>query len=285
MGRNYGQTTIKALFHEARTCAYPGCGASIIFRDRGAVTAVADIAHIRSESPSGPRHDPAYAGDLNGPENLILLCGTHHRPVDFHESLYTTGELLAWKAAQVADAAGGGGTEISDADVRSYVRLSAEESSALAGVARLAQRVTDRCRSAQADIDEVRSEYEIARLRAYRSFSPVYEIDDDVKRAEEPIPIGRFSLSGVEEAQWAERRRAATVPHSEPAIAALGALNEEVAVLRMWTPGLAPWLRVVVDRAEAMLRATGDRASLTTAEEDLNRAVASLWAATNGAST
>ena len=284
MGRNYSQTTIKTLFHEARTCAYPDCGGPIIFRDRGAVTAVADIAHIRSESPSGPRHDPAYVGDLNGPENLLLLCGMHHRPVDFHESLYTIEELLAWKSAQVADAAGGG-TEISDADVRSYARLSAEESSALAGVARLAQRLTDRCLGAQADIDEVRREYEKARQRAFGGYGPVYEIDDDGNRAEEPIPISRFSLSEVERAQWADRERAATQPHSEPAMAALGALNEEVAVLRMWAPDLAPWLRAVVDCAEAMPRATGDGADLAAAEEALNVAVSSLWAAANGEST
>ena len=76
MPRSYTIPTIKALFGQARACAYPGCGAPLVFEDRGVTTTVAEIAHIRSASPGGPRHDPSYNGDLDGPENLLLLCGT-----------------------------------------------------------------------------------------------------------------------------------------------------------------------------------------------------------------
>jgi hypothetical protein len=68
MGRNYTLPAIKTLFGEASRCAYPGCSEPLIFRDRGRATAIAEIAHIRSESPNGPRHDPDYDGDINGPE-------------------------------------------------------------------------------------------------------------------------------------------------------------------------------------------------------------------------
>jgi len=72
----------------------------LIFPDREKSTVVAEIAHIRSESPDGPRHDPNYNEDVNGPSNLLLLCGKHHRPVDRHEELYEIEELEAWKTAQ-----------------------------------------------------------------------------------------------------------------------------------------------------------------------------------------
>jgi hypothetical protein len=93
------------LFARARQCAYPGCDERLILEHRGQLTVVAEIAHIRSESADGPRHDPAYPAELiNEEENLLLLCGTHHKPVDDHESLYPVDELLRWKREQTATA-------------------------------------------------------------------------------------------------------------------------------------------------------------------------------------
>ncbi len=54
-------------------------------------TATAEIAHIQLESPDGPRYDAEYTDDVGGPDNLLLLCGKHHKPVDRHESSYTRG--------------------------------------------------------------------------------------------------------------------------------------------------------------------------------------------------
>ena len=99
MPRNYTLSTIKTLFGEARAPTR-GCEEPLIFPDREKSTVVAEIAHIRSESPDGPRHDPNYNEDVNGPSNLLLLCGKHHRPVDRHEELYEIEELEAWKTAQ-----------------------------------------------------------------------------------------------------------------------------------------------------------------------------------------
>ncbi|KJK43684.1 hypothetical protein UK23_32150 [Lentzea aerocolonigenes] len=57
MARTYAEKTIKLLFGAARWCAYPGCEAALVFEDRGVLTVVAEIAHIRSEKPRGPRYD------------------------------------------------------------------------------------------------------------------------------------------------------------------------------------------------------------------------------------
>ncbi|MET7375854.1 hypothetical protein [Micromonospora arida] len=102
MPRTYKQSAIKLLFGTATHCAYPGCDAKLIFMDRGLYTPTVEIAHIRSEKPDGPRYDAAYPKDkINGFENLLLLCGQHHPPVDQHESAYGVAELMEWKRLQV----------------------------------------------------------------------------------------------------------------------------------------------------------------------------------------
>lgn len=154
MSRNYSLPTIKALFGEASACAFPGCVSPLVFRDRGQITIVAQIAHIRSEQRNGPRYDPDYPQELiDEHENLLLLCGTHHPPVDRHESLYPTSELLEWKREQVAGA--GGGIPISDAEARRFARLSEEEKHAIAQVARLARRVSAAAERTQRAVGEV----------------------------------------------------------------------------------------------------------------------------------
>ncbi|MFC8952363.1 hypothetical protein ACFT8P_06925 [Streptomyces sp. NPDC057101] len=101
MGRSYTQKTIKLLFGTATHCAYPECDRPLILKERGLYTPTAQIAHIRSEQKEGPRYDQSYPLDkINDFENLLLLCGDHHPPVDRHVSQYSTEELLSWKARQ-----------------------------------------------------------------------------------------------------------------------------------------------------------------------------------------
>lgn len=122
MGHSYGLTTIKSLFGQATHCAYPECPEPLVFEDvsRGVRSIAAQISHIRSEKPGGPRYDPTYPRELlNSEENLLLLCGKHHTPVDQNDSVFTVEELLAWKAAQVAQ---GGGTIVSDRELADLVR-------------------------------------------------------------------------------------------------------------------------------------------------------------------
>ncbi|WP_143662033.1 hypothetical protein [Streptomyces glaucescens] len=105
MSHSYTDRTLKLLFGSASHCAYPGCSQPLVFKDRDRLTVVAQIAHIRSEKLNGPRHDPDYDKELLDTfENLLLLCGVHHLPVDQHESVYTVEELEEWKEAQTAQA-------------------------------------------------------------------------------------------------------------------------------------------------------------------------------------
>ncbi|USX55629.1 HNH endonuclease [Lentzea sp. HUAS12] len=120
MARTYAEKTIKLLFGAARRCAFPGCDVALVFEDRGLLTVVAEIAHIRSEKARGPRYDSTYPSKLiNSPENLLLLCGPHHKPVDDHASAYPVDELLSWKARQVED---GIRRDVSEQDVLRIVK-------------------------------------------------------------------------------------------------------------------------------------------------------------------
>jgi hypothetical protein len=100
--RTYSEKTIKILFGRATRCAFPRWPETLIFEDRGHLTVVAEIAHIRSGSSDGPRYVAGYE-PVNSEENLLLLCGKHHKAVDDHESIYSTEELLDWKTHQVAE--------------------------------------------------------------------------------------------------------------------------------------------------------------------------------------
>lgn len=105
--------TIKVLYGQARSCAFPYCGQRLVFVDdeRDVATPVGEVAHIRSPRPSGPRHDPGYPKKkVHEPGNLLLLCGTHHHVVDDNASVYSIEELEEWKAAHVA----GDGWQLTD---------------------------------------------------------------------------------------------------------------------------------------------------------------------------
>jgi hypothetical protein len=197
VARNYTMPTTKTLFGEARVCAYPECHEPLIFNDRGLATVIAEIAYIRSESPVGPRHVADYMGDLNGPGNLILLCGKHHRPVDRHEIAYSIAELEAWKLAQRETA--GSGIDLSDQDLRAFTRLGEKEEKVIMDLARQTQHVVGACRSAQQVIESIRAANEREhRQQAYR-MGPIYEILDD--RTQRLANEG-ILLSGMEQHVW-----------------------------------------------------------------------------------
>lgn len=46
------------------------------------------MAHIIAKSKNVPRGEPAFSGDLNSYDNLILLCPNHHSEVDNNQSNY-----------------------------------------------------------------------------------------------------------------------------------------------------------------------------------------------------
>lgn len=274
MPRNYTDLTLKTLFGEASSCAYPNCDEPLILRERDVTTAVAEIAHIRSEVPGGPRHDANYRGDINGAENLLLLCGKHHRVVDRHEDLYPVDELERWKVDQIATA--GSGTPLTDADLRSYQRLTDQEREQLKVIARLAQRVINASRAAQRSIDAVRAANEAARDEL-NDRHLAWTVDEDGKRTRL-----RSDLPYVEQQKWdraVQDAFAATWPSIE---AAQDALHEEIAVLRMTAGPLAGAGERVHAAAQVVGARVGDAESLATATTGLDASVAQLWQVATG---
>ncbi|MDG6913346.1 MAG: hypothetical protein JRN35_09745 [Nitrososphaerota archaeon] len=61
---------------------------------------IGDLAHNIARSPSGPRGSTAVSvGEINEPENLILLCRNHHGEVDGDPETYTEKRLREMKTA------------------------------------------------------------------------------------------------------------------------------------------------------------------------------------------
>jgi hypothetical protein len=279
MGRNYSLPTIKTLFAEASSCAYPGCAEPLIFRDRGVTTVVAQIAHIRSEMPNGPRHDAAFVGDIDGADNLLLLCGRHHPPVDRHESLYSASELLAWKDAQRA-AAVPGGTPLPESEARTFVRLTDEERVAMAQIARLAERVVLAALGLRRALDAVEAGHEAARAEALRQLPPMWAARDDGSRTR----ITEIHLSGAEQLEWRQAAVRARNEWRAPVAEAIGALREEVAVLRMMGGG--SMARKADDMVMAAMEVgmSGDKSNelLNDAIDEIRAEVADTWRVANG---
>jgi hypothetical protein len=251
----------------------------LIFNDRGKATVVAQIAHIRSEKPNGPRHDPDYADALNGPANLLLLCGRHHPPVDRHESTYTIDELEVWKARQRAGA--GDGTPLTDQDARAYARLDPEEKERILNMAVLTERVIRACQVAEAVRNAVVEENERVRLQAAHSFPPMYEVYEDGTTGTENINH-RMQLPWVEQKVWNTKIDAARNSELPRVRETLDALAEEVSVLGMIAPSLDQEARAVQGAAELVARAVGDAAALREAVGHLNTSKARLWRVANG---
>ena len=76
-------------------CANPNC-ATVLINANG--TLVAEVCHIKAESPGGPRFDKKLSDDQRRlPKNLILLCSTCHTLVDAEPETYTVRRLTKWK--------------------------------------------------------------------------------------------------------------------------------------------------------------------------------------------
>ena len=90
------QKTVKRLFAVSRNqCAFPGCEIPLV-EDSGTVTG--EIAHITSVSANGPRFDSKQTDEeRHSFDNLILLCGRHHRVIDAEIEKFPVGCLLRIK--------------------------------------------------------------------------------------------------------------------------------------------------------------------------------------------
>lgn len=89
-------TTIKKLFAASgNVCAYPGCHAPIVEKS-GSITG--EICHIKARNKNGPRFDPKQSEKgRHCFENLILLCGRHHKIIDKEPEVYDVASLLEMK--------------------------------------------------------------------------------------------------------------------------------------------------------------------------------------------
>jgi hypothetical protein len=89
-------SSVKALFAKSRNkCAFPGCAVPLV-EPTGTVTG--EICHIRADKSRGPRYDKNYPTERrNAAENLILMCGRHHKIIDTEIRSYKTEALLSMK--------------------------------------------------------------------------------------------------------------------------------------------------------------------------------------------
>ncbi|MEV0090218.1 HNH endonuclease signature motif containing protein [Streptomyces sp. NPDC050738] len=88
-------------------CAFPGCAQQLTVNLQSeesktleaAGIPLGEEAHIASGSKDGPRYDSSYPAEkVDGYENLILLCPTHHRLIDKRDgSGFSTETLLKMK--------------------------------------------------------------------------------------------------------------------------------------------------------------------------------------------
>lgn len=81
-------------------CAFPGCRRHLVkdkeTNDRDVI--VGEIAHIVGQSKDGPRgHMQIPGGNIDGYENLILLCHEHHELVDQQPNTYSIEKLTQYK--------------------------------------------------------------------------------------------------------------------------------------------------------------------------------------------
>lgn len=111
------ESTIKRLFALCgNRCAYPGCPVPVV--SEGSVTA--EVAHIKARSPEGSRYDPAQSdAERHAFENLLLLCGVHHKFVDDDPEQYTVEFLRELKEQH--EATGGPVPSLTDQVLRDLI--------------------------------------------------------------------------------------------------------------------------------------------------------------------
>ncbi|WP_131721955.1 MULTISPECIES: hypothetical protein [Mycolicibacterium] len=95
------QTTVRQLFAlSMNRCAFPSCSTPIVMPDSG--TIVGEVCHIRAQNPEGPRYDSNQSDEeRHGFENLVLMCGVHHKIIDARENAqtYTVEALIEIKSS------------------------------------------------------------------------------------------------------------------------------------------------------------------------------------------
>lgn len=119
------QSTVRRLFAlSMNCCAFPECSTPIVMADSG--TIVGEVCHIRAQNPEGPRYSPAQSDEeRHGIENLVLMCGVHHKVIDTQAQTYTVEALLEIKRAHESASRESGVVPEAPSSVITALRLTA----------------------------------------------------------------------------------------------------------------------------------------------------------------
>lgn len=97
MSKQPSGPTIKRLFAlSGNVCAFPGCVTPII--DPSSDVVIGEVCHIKAREEGGPRFDYNQTDDeRNAFENLVLMCGVHHKIIDTDKDAYPVERLTEIK--------------------------------------------------------------------------------------------------------------------------------------------------------------------------------------------
>jgi hypothetical protein len=82
------------------TCSFPGCHRVLVVSATGndPSATLGEIAHVVAQSDGGPRSDqPPPGGQVDGYDNLLILCPAHHAIIDRQPQTYTVEKLTQMK--------------------------------------------------------------------------------------------------------------------------------------------------------------------------------------------
>lgn len=98
---SYTEKTKKVLWGKSGgKCAFPGCERDLIGKEDNIQ---GEICHIVAKSERGPRWRVDFLGDIDGEENLILLCAEHHKLIDDYPDKYTEKIVCQYKKEHEAE--------------------------------------------------------------------------------------------------------------------------------------------------------------------------------------
>ncbi len=84
---SYTEKTKKLLWGKSGgKCAFPMCERDLIGKE-GNIQG--EICHIVARSEGGPRWRADFVGDIDGEDNLVLMCSEHHKLIDDVPEKYT----------------------------------------------------------------------------------------------------------------------------------------------------------------------------------------------------
>lgn len=123
--------TIKRLFAlSGNFCTFPSCSLPMV---EASGTITGQICHIQAQSTGGPRFSKKLSEKkIHAFENLILMCGHHHKVIDAEPDIYTVDSLLELK--EIHESAVGRSEHPEDAFhaqilLNTYRKISVEENS------------------------------------------------------------------------------------------------------------------------------------------------------------